>query len=221
MVPKTLRHYVILGGVYADTPAQRKLSKWMGHSAYLGCGHCTMLGTWDNGMYFQGYTEEKAAGIRSVIPATLQSAWQIQRYYCIYGDSEHAMHPGPFHRLFDLNIEGSQGKACGTDRIKLSHAQQWARAMLMEQPGTAARDVGCHGISPVLNYLDYVDYNNIWVIPMSHALIYGAVKLFWGLLLTRPTAGEHPLPQEAPAVKDSWLVALDVNLTSLQDMPMD
>ena len=69
VVPKQLRHYVILGGVYADTPAQRKLSKWMSHSAYLGCGHCMMLGTWDNGMYFQGCTEERAAGIRSVVPA--------------------------------------------------------------------------------------------------------------------------------------------------------
>ncbi|KAK9918436.1 hypothetical protein WJX75_004081 [Coccomyxa subellipsoidea] len=159
VVPKTLRHYVVLGGVYADTPAQRKLSKWMGHSAYLGCGHCMILGTWDHGMYFQGYTEPRAAGA--------------------------------FHRLFNLDIGGSIGKAyCGTERIKVSHAKQWERAVRMEQPGTAARDVGCHGISPVLKYLDYVDYNNIWVIPMSHALIYGAVKLFWGLLLTRPTAGD-------------------------------
>lgn len=114
------------------------------------------------------------------------------------------------------------GKAyCGTERIKVSHAKQWERAVRMEQPGTAARDVGCHGISPVLKYLDYVDYNNIWVIPMSHALIYGAVKLFWGLLLTRPTAGEHTPPLDSPAVKGNWLVPLDLKITRLQDMPMD
>lgn len=72
MVPRRLRHYVILGGIYADTPAQRKLSKWLGHSAYLGCGHCMLLGTVGpngHGMYFQGYTEQRAAGICSVCSA--------------------------------------------------------------------------------------------------------------------------------------------------------
>ncbi|CAL8471876.1 g11418 [Coccomyxa elongata] len=65
VVPTRLRHYTILGGIYADTPAQRKLSKWLGHSAYLGCDHCLLLGTVgpnDHGMYFQGYTEMRAAG---------------------------------------------------------------------------------------------------------------------------------------------------------------
>ena len=61
---RSLRHHVLLGGIYADTPAQRKLSKWMGHGGYLGCGHCMLLGTvgpTGHGMYFQGYEEERAA----------------------------------------------------------------------------------------------------------------------------------------------------------------
>lgn len=73
----------------------------------------------------------------------------------------------------------------------MSHERQWARAISAGQPQNPARDVGAHGISTVLKHLDYADYNNIWIIPMSHALIYGAVKLFWRLLLTGPSAGEN------------------------------
>ena len=60
-----LQHYIILGGIYADTPAQRKMSKWLSHAAYLGCGHCVLLGTpgpTGRGMYFTGYEEKIAAG---------------------------------------------------------------------------------------------------------------------------------------------------------------
>lgn len=63
---RPLQHHVLLGGMYADTPAQRKLSKCMGHGGYLGCGHCMLLGTvgpTGHGMYFQGYEEQRAAGI--------------------------------------------------------------------------------------------------------------------------------------------------------------
>ena len=28
---RELQHHVLLGGIYADTPAQRKMSKWRGH----------------------------------------------------------------------------------------------------------------------------------------------------------------------------------------------
>ena len=59
------RHHVILGGQYADTPAQLKMSKWRGHGAYNGCGHCGLLGQpgpSGRGMYFRGYEEKRAAG---------------------------------------------------------------------------------------------------------------------------------------------------------------
>ncbi len=35
-----------------------------------------------------------------------------------------------------------------------------AAQMVENDPGTA-RDWGCHGVSPVVNLLQYVDYNNI------------------------------------------------------------
>lgn len=101
------------------------------------------------------------------------------------------LHAGPFFANYDLDIEGSWGKAfCSDDRIKLSDAEQWNRAQLVENDPRTARDWGCHGISPVVKHLKYVDYNNIWVMPMSHALIYGAVRQFWKLVLTPPPTGE-------------------------------
>ena len=74
-------HHIILGGVYADTPAQKKLSKWMGHSSYLGCGHCMLLGKCGptgHGMCFQGYEHKRAAGESSCVN---HSGFSVQEVY--------------------------------------------------------------------------------------------------------------------------------------------
>lgn len=66
-----------------------------------------------------------------------------------------------------MDIGGSFGKAfCGEDRIKLSHAEQMFRGQQVENQQGTSRDLGCHGISSVVNNLEYMDYNNIWVMPM-------------------------------------------------------
>ena len=39
-VMREFTHYILLTGIYADTPAASKLSLTLGHSAYLGCGKC-------------------------------------------------------------------------------------------------------------------------------------------------------------------------------------
>lgn len=125
---------------------------------------------------------------------------------------------GPFWTLYgDLSQGGFWEKYfCGAERIKLTHEMQWARALAAGQPRHAARDVGCHGISPVLKHLDYADYNNIWIIPMSHALIYGAVKLFWRLLLTGPSAGEQSLPEFLlQCLQSKCPIALDLKPVAL------
>jgi hypothetical protein len=55
---QTLRHTVLLSGVYGDTPAQQKLTCFLGHSAYLGHGHCCMRATRvGNTMLWLGYAE--------------------------------------------------------------------------------------------------------------------------------------------------------------------
>ena len=72
---------------------------------------------------------------------------------------------------------------------------QRLRAPSVESGAARAKDAGCHGWSLPFKYLDYLDYNNLWVIPMSHALVYGVMKGFWKLLLTPPPSGTSPWNQ--------------------------
>lgn len=47
------------------------------------------------------------------------------------------------------------------------------------------KDMGCHGISPVVDALSYVHYNNLFPIPIAHAGPYGVVPTFWNLILSQ------------------------------------
>lgn len=49
---------------------------------------------------------------------------------------------------------------------------------------------GCHGVSPIIELLPYADYNNVFVVPICHALLYGPVKKFLELIVpsTAPAA---------------------------------
>jgi len=68
---RTFTHKVLLTGIYADTPANRKLSLAMGHAATLGCLHCSLRGTHSNGMRFLGYSERTDAGTHACINSTV------------------------------------------------------------------------------------------------------------------------------------------------------
>ena len=66
LVKKELSVAVFVCSIAADSPALRKLSKWLLHSAFLGCGWCLLNGSHNpdtgRGMYFLGYGEAVAAG---------------------------------------------------------------------------------------------------------------------------------------------------------------
>ena len=50
--------YLFLDGVFADSPARAKLTRWLGHAAQLGCGWCRFHGQkLDKAMRFRGYVE--------------------------------------------------------------------------------------------------------------------------------------------------------------------
>ena len=40
-------HHVLLGGVFADEPASKKISRWKSHGSYLACGFCNCRGVLD------------------------------------------------------------------------------------------------------------------------------------------------------------------------------
>ncbi len=88
---------------------------------------------------------------------------------------------------------GTKGPAmCSDAAIKLDDALQRQRARAANHPhGQPGKVLGCHGWSPIMKALPYLDYNNFWIIPMAHALLYGVVRSFWKLILTKPAAGEQ------------------------------
>lgn len=60
-------HRAFLGAAYGDSPIQKKLSRWLSHTATLGCGFCCLRGVHPvdgsrRGMYFTGYKETTLAG---------------------------------------------------------------------------------------------------------------------------------------------------------------
>ena len=50
---------------------------------------------------------------------------------------------------------------------------------------------GCHGVSPLVKLLPYADYNNLFLVPICHALLYGSVKTFLNLILPRTAPSPH------------------------------
>ena len=54
-----MHKHLFLDGVFADSPARAKLTRWLGHSAQLGCGWCRFQGQrFDGAMRFFGYAKE-------------------------------------------------------------------------------------------------------------------------------------------------------------------
>lgn len=152
----TFRHTILLSGVFGDSPAIKKLAYWLSHAAYLGCGYCVLrgsVGPAGNGMYFPGYVKRTSYG--AFRPRELQR----------YGAHDENFRPGV-------------AKA-GAPVAALSHQQQCDRAEAVDTQQALPNDVGCHGTSPFVKQLEYVDYNNLFVVPIAHAGLLGVVKDFW------------------------------------------
>lgn len=53
---QNVQHKILLGGIFGDSPGIKKLSRWLSHSAFLGCGYCWIRGTYAAGaVRFTGY----------------------------------------------------------------------------------------------------------------------------------------------------------------------
>ena len=57
-------HTIVLSGVFGDSPALKKLARWLSHVAFFGCGFCMLRGTKvsGGGMYFLGYDKKVGFG---------------------------------------------------------------------------------------------------------------------------------------------------------------
>ena len=111
-------------------------------------------------MYFLGYTEHSSYG--AFRPKEVQ-------YYGAHSDL-------------------AKGVAkCGDEVVALSHKQQCDRAEAVDSDKALPNDVGSHGMSPFVRELGYVDYNNLFVVPIAHAGLLGVVKDFWYHVLKVPS----------------------------------
>lgn len=155
---RNFMHKVILSGGAGDTPVIRKFTRWGGHSAILGCGRCLLRGINERcGTHFFGYSSPTPYG--SFLEPTPKGA-------CFAGDSD----------------------------CKLSAHDQVLRAELLEDERKSGaskaairklvRAVGCHGMSPIVQALPYLHYNNAFPIPIAHCGPYGIVKDFWSYMLS-------------------------------------
>jgi hypothetical protein len=162
----TFKHTILLSGVFGDSPAMKKLARWLSHAAYFGCGFCMMRGTkvGGGGMYFLGYAHPTSYG--PFAPNEREG----------YGaHSEHAVGWG----------------LCGDAAMRLSDAFQRCRADVVDRGERLPTDVGCHGRSIFVKHLSYVDYNNLFVVPIAHAGLLGVVKDFWTHVLAATPRGEQ------------------------------
>jgi hypothetical protein len=51
-------HKMLLGVIYGDSPGIKKLTLWLSHSAYMGCGYCWFVGVHVNGaIRFLGHSQ--------------------------------------------------------------------------------------------------------------------------------------------------------------------
>lgn len=81
---------------------------------------------------------------------------------------------------------------CGDPRARLSHQDQVQRDRDVEEGRLEANEAGSHGSCVLVKCLDYIDYNNVFVVPIAHAALLGSVKDFWWQLLSR-LRRNHPL----------------------------
>jgi hypothetical protein len=174
---RTFHHKVFIVGVFGDTPALKKLQAWLAHNAKLGCGWCIVRSTRDgNAQYWYGYSADTEIG------------WLTD---------------APPLRL----------AKCGADVTRLSHKQQERRALDVVEEVARPTEVGAHGISPLVGTkklsnhnplgLSYVDYNDLWIVPIGHAALLGLVKDFWKALLGPVKKGQprpwYALPADSKA----------------------
>lgn len=186
-----------------DTPALKKVQAWNSYSSLFGCGWCTLRtepgpgtaarpGTSGPGRYYYGYSRPARCGL--ALQCSDAGVW--------------------------TNGVGDLGH-CGHEALMVSDAQQRARAEAMDN---LARPqdfsvFGCHGTSPLVKHLDYVDYCNVWLVPIAHAFLFGLVKDFWSLLLSKSKRGEavpwYQLPSKARQIMakraESIVVTCDFN----------
>jgi hypothetical protein len=163
---RVFQHKPLLVSCTADTPARAKMARLPGHASFLGCGACTLRGTNRRGRY-----RRKKAPM----------------HFLGYSKSAYG----------GLRVPGEptvRGR-CGDSVFKLTHEEQLERADKVDRrvKGWGSKKgqslAGCHGLSPIIKFLEYAQYG-VFACSAAHAFLLGLVKDFWNLLLCKVKQGE-------------------------------
>jgi hypothetical protein len=149
---------LILTGILADTPARNKMTLWNGPNSYLPCGWCKFEGTPQarvsgkkgQTIYYFGYKEP--VELPNVGSELLWGKKKKRKNLCKVGDK--------LLRISD-STQAHRGKEVDADPKK-----------------NTPRSNGCKGSSFVINQIPYASYNNLWVVPVAHCILYGVVSDF-------------------------------------------
>lgn len=170
----------LLTGFIADTPARHKVMRTLGANAYLGCSWCVFNGSLypHNGVSGPGTIYYK--GYYNAVPQTKAK--------------------------FPRGIGQNRAMRVRDPRLRLTDAQQMDRAVQVEMSSMQdqRRDrkepssYGTHGVSVIPEILEYTSYNNLFVVPVAHSLLYGVIDNFVAHLL-------RPLPKEDRNLRQSDL----------------
>eukprot|EP00798_Chlamydomonas_sp_ICE-L_P009243 gene9243-16393_t len=85
----------------------------------------------------------------------------------------------------------------GDKRLQLSHDEQLQRGQRVVMELEDAKTAGCKGLCVLPLILPYVDYNNFFIVPAAHALLYGVVKSFVQHMFRTIPKGEVNCPSDA------------------------
>jgi hypothetical protein len=80
----------------------------------------------------------------------------------------------------------------GADELQISHREHMVNGMAAESLNHDQQSaLGCRGVSVFPATLDYVDYNNFFVVPLFHCLLYGVVRTFFQAVISKGRKGEE------------------------------
>lgn len=179
-VGPAIRHFPVLASLFADTPARTKVGNFMASAAaYLACNYC----------WFSG------CRINSVKHTTLflgYNAPQVMTKGIMKG------------RAVQIGVNDE-------DRF-VSHEWHQHRAAYVEESIVDGRHdeelagmMGCKGACVLHKALPYLDYNNFFLLPIAHAMLFGMVKDAMNLFLGKGNSAPDKKRTKKPNVRGPQL----------------
>jgi hypothetical protein len=171
IVGEAFNHTIFLSSVYADSPFRAMLMNTVkSFTAFMACCFCWRCGTRVEGVVrYLGY----AAAVVATLGMKKDASFQM----------------GVDDDSWGVTSEHHMARAEVVDKAREDPTVSKAKL------NSYTKRFGSHGVSVLVKELDYVDYNNLWIVPFGHAFLYGVVKNFVeAFVVPREAARQCALP---------------------------